>query len=122
MHCESRLRGLEDDERSRGAAEVKQAAAVVGDRLVVTGARAEKGAELVAPTPAPSRRRDRERRLEALRDAVPERHHPRPARDQPHLAPARTAPLELAKPPGQRRRCCRLTINALRPSSDGYPA
>src|SRR3712207_7040413 len=47
MHGEFHLRSLEDCERIGGAAEVKQATAVGGDRLVVAGAGAEEVAELV---------------------------------------------------------------------------
>ena len=53
MHGEFRLRGLEDDECGRGAAEVEQAAAVGGDMLVVTGARAEEVAQLVMVSKEP---------------------------------------------------------------------
>ncbi len=41
------LRSLENRKRSRSAAEVKQAAAVGGDGLIVAGAEAEEVAELV---------------------------------------------------------------------------
>src|SRR3712207_2585256 len=47
MHGEFRLRGLENCERSGGAAEVKQATAVGRDSLVVASAGAEEIAELV---------------------------------------------------------------------------
>src|ERR671917_1364730 len=63
MRGEFRLRRLEDGERIGGAAEVKQATAVGGDRLVVAGAEAEEVAELVIAATEPLRRSET---LEAL--------------------------------------------------------
>ncbi|WP_424134984.1 hypothetical protein [Roseomonas chloroacetimidivorans] len=54
MERDFRLRCTEECERGCGTTEVKEAAAAGGDRLVMTGARAEQVAQLVTAATAPT--------------------------------------------------------------------